>query len=156
VLAGGCVDATLAQASQRWMVGAAEATHAETGYVALDVADAWDAASSWELAVGAAPSERDVTRTVWGYGWCTLLSAAHVSWLGGVDRLAEVPGSVVRTGPEGRVLVRLHDDPAAVTAAQVARLRNALGPVLPVGDRSLDDYRASLADPHIADPDYLL
>ena len=156
-LPGGCVGADLARAAQGWLVAAVEGIGAETGYVALDVADAFDAASSWELAVGAGPSARDVTRTVWGYGWCTLLSPAHLMRLGGAERLAQVPGAVVLVGPDNRVLVRLGADPAAVTAEQLAALRDVLLPVLPAGSRSLADYHALLAsDPHVVSPDYRL
>ena len=157
VLPGGRISTDLAQTTQRWLAAASEATGAETGYVAVDVADAYDASSSWELAVGAAPSARDVTRTVWGYGWCTLLSPGHVMRLGGTERLAPVPGAVVLIGPDNRILVRLGEDPAAVTAEQRAALREALRPVLPSGDRSLADYRALISsDPYVVSPDYLL
>ncbi|HEX4697867.1 MAG TPA: type VI immunity family protein [Actinomycetes bacterium] len=156
-LPGGRIGTDLAQSTQRWLVATAEGLGAETGYVALDVADAYDAASSWELAVGAGSSEREVTRTVWGYGWCTLLSPAHLMRLGGAERLAQVPGAVVLVGPDNRVLVRLGEDAAAVTAAQLAALREALRPVLPTGSRSLADYRAMLAsDPYVVSPEYLL
>jgi Type VI immunity for VRR-NUC len=135
------------------LVAAAEGMGAETGYVA----DAFDAASSWELAVGAGPSARDVTRTVWGYGWCTLLSPAHLMRLGGAERLAQVPGAVVLVGPDNRVLIRLDADPAAVTAEQLGALRDLLLPVLPAGSRSVADYRALLAsDPYVVSPDYRL
>jgi hypothetical protein len=156
-LPGGRMSTDLAQSTQRWLAAAAEATGAETGYVASDVADAWDASSSWELAVGAGPSERDVTRTVWGYGWCTLLSPAHLMRVGGAERLGQVPGAVVLVGPDNRVLVRLGEDPAAVTAERLAALREVLRPVLPAGSRSLADYRALIAsDPYVVSPEYLL
>jgi hypothetical protein len=49
------------------------------------------------------------------------------------------------------------DDPAAVTSEQLTALREALRPVLPIGDRSLEDYRTLLAaDAEVSGPDYLL
>ena len=136
------------QASARWLPSAAEALGASTGYISLDHADAWDGASSWELATAVSPSVRDFDATIWGYGWCTLLSAAHAAAVGGVERLRTVPGAQLLVGPHGQVWVRLGDDPASVSATQVASLREVLSPVLPRGRRTLTDFFAAPTNPY--------
>jgi hypothetical protein len=150
-LDGGQAATSVLQAAARWLLSTAEQLRAETGYVAVDLADSWDAASAWELAVQAPPAHRDVTRTVWGYGWGTLLSAQHAEAGGGIDALAAVPGADVRAGPDGRVWVRLGADPASVSPEQVAALRTVLTPVLPTGLRRLENYLHPKPDPY-ADP----
>lgn len=155
-LPAGPAGAGLPQALVGWLLATAASLGAETGYVALDVVDAWDGASSWELAVQAPPARRDVTGTVWGYGWATLLAPAHVEAVGGATALSGVPGSALLHGPDGQVLVRLGDDPAAVRPEQVAALREALRPVLPVGFGSLEEYQALADDPWAVAPAYVL
>lgn len=150
-LEGGRAATSVLQATVRWLLTTAEQLRAETGYIALDLADSWDAASAWELAVQAPPAHRDVTRTVWGYGWGTLLSARHVEAVGGIDALAAVPGADVRAGPDGRVFVRLGADPAGVSPDQITALRTVLTPVLPTGFRRLEDFLHPAPDPY-ADP----
>jgi hypothetical protein len=156
-LAGGRVGPDVARAVSRWLLGTAERLDAETGYVTLDFVDAHDGTSAWEQVVQASPSQRDVSRTVWGYGWGTLLSASHVSAVGGASALSAVPGANVLVGPGGRMWVRLGDDPAAVTRPQVAALRMTLTPVLPTGLRTLAEFeRAVLAPFEVPLPPFLI
>ena len=151
-LVGGYVGREIAQALSRWLLGAAERLGAQTGYVTLDFVDAWDGMSAWEQAVQAPPAQRDVSRTVWGYGWGTLLSSSHAAAIGGVGALSAVPGARLLEGPGGRVWVRLGDDPAAVTPKQVAALRIALTPVLPTGFRTLAESEQAAQDPFSLPP----
>jgi hypothetical protein len=151
VFEGAAISRPVTQSMNAWVLTTAQRLDAETAYIALDYSDAWDPSSAWEQAVQAAPAHRDVTATIWGYGWATMLSAVHVVAVGGRDVLAAVPGVRLLEGPGGRLWVRLGDDPAGVTREQIAVLRQVLEPVLPTGDRSLLDYQASRHDP-FADP----
>jgi hypothetical protein len=156
-LHGGRAATSVLQAAARWLLSTAEQLRAETGYIALDLADSWDAASAWELAVQAPPAHRDVTRTVWGYGWGTLLAAQHAEAVGGIDALGAVPGADVRAGPDGQVWVRLGADPSSVSPDQITALRTVLAPVLPTGFRRLEDYFHPEPDPYTDPPlPYLL
>lgn len=122
-----------------WLLDAAEALGADTGYVTLDTVDAQNDFSPWERVTGCSPVQRDVTATLWGYGWGTLLSPVHLDSIGGVERLEEL-GAGVRVVPGGRVWVTLNDDIATLDPAAVAALREVLMPALPVGEQTMEEY----------------
>ncbi|GEK21769.1 hypothetical protein [Cellulomonas xylanilytica] len=125
-----------------WLLDSADRLDADAGYATLDRVTAEDAESPWERVTGCLPALRDVTRTLWGYGWGTLLSPVHVDAVGGrvvLDSLREVlPAVVVRDVGGGRTWLTLGPDPAAVTPQDVATLRSVLAPALPRGSRSVD------------------
>ena len=122
-----------------WLLAAADALGADTGYVTLDTVDAQNDFSPWERVTGCGPAARDVTSTLWGYGWGTLLSPVHLDRIGGVERL-EGMGAGVRAVPGGRVWVALNDDIATLDPSAVASLREVLRPALPVGDQTMEEY----------------
>jgi hypothetical protein len=122
-----------------WLLDAADALGADTGYVTLDTVDAQNDFSPWERVTGCPPARRDVTSTLWGYGWATLLSPVHLDRIGGVERLEEL-GAGVRAVPGGRVWVNLNDDIATLDPSAVAALREVLMPALPVGDQTMEEY----------------
>lgn len=124
-----------------WLLAAADALGAETGYVTLDTVDAQNDFSPWERVTGCSPAARDVTSTLWGYGWGTLLSPVHLDRIGGFERL-EGMGARVRAVPGGRVWVTLNDDIATLDPSAVAALREVLRPALPVGDQTVEEYYA--------------
>lgn len=132
-----------------WLLGAAERLGADTGYVSLDRQNADGSESGWELATMCSPGLRDTTRTLWGYGWGTLLSPVHVAAIGGLgvlDVVREVaPGLEVRPVAGGRTWVRLGADPGGVTAEQVRALREVLLPALPIGYRTIEEYERAVA-----------
>ena len=132
-----------------WLLGAADRLHADTGFAALDRYTADTDASPWERATGFPWWERDVTATLWGYGWGTLLSPVHVAAVGGAAALGAlrevVPAARVRDVGEGRTWVTLGDDPGSVTADEVAALRRVLLPALPRGARTFEDFERAVA-----------
>lgn len=129
-----------------WLLDAADRLDADTGYATLDQVTAEDGQSPWERATGCAPSLRDVTRTLWGYGWGTLLSPVHVEAVGGLDALRDVlPTVELRDVGSGRTWLTLGPDPAAVQAEDIKALREVLAPALPVGDRTVEEWERSVA-----------
>jgi hypothetical protein len=114
--------------------------------VTLDVVDAVQPESAWEIVAQVSLADRDVERTVCGYGWGTLLSGAQAVAVGGSEALREVPGAELLQGPGGHVWVWLGDDPASVDRDDVAALRcvlaPVLAPVLPGGRRTVEEYDA--------------
>ncbi|QWZ09245.1 hypothetical protein KRR39_05515 [Nocardioides panacis] len=144
------------RAATAWLLDAATSLDAESGYVTLDVVDAVQPESAWEIVAQVSPADRDFERTVWGYGWGTLLSAAHADAVGGSDRLLEVPGAELLQGPGGHVWVRLGDDPASVDPDSVVVLRRVLAPVLPVGRRTVEQYFAPPTNPYETRLPYLV
>lgn len=132
-----------------WLLGAAERLGADTGCVALDRRDVSYSTSGWEQATMCAPGRRDTTRTLWAYGWGTLLSPVHVETIGGPGELEAlrqvVPELEVRLVAGGRTWVRLGADPGAVTPEQITALRQVLLPALPVGRRTIEEYERAVA-----------
>ncbi len=139
-------------AASGWPLEAATSLGAGSGFVTLDVVDAVQPASAWEVAAQAAPADRDFGRCVWGCGWGSLLSAAHVDAVGGRDSLRKVTAAALLEVPGGYLWVRLGDDPAAVPPDSVAALRRALAPVLPPGRRAVEEYVAPRSDPYESSP----
>jgi hypothetical protein len=139
--------ASFVPAAVGWLLDAATSLGAGSGYVTLDVVDAVQPESAWEVVAQVSPADRDFERAVWGYGWGTLLSAAQADAVGGSDRLRQVPGAELLQGPGGHLWVRLGDDPATVDPASVAALRRVLAPVLPVGRRTVEEYFAPRSNP---------
>ena len=143
------------QQASTWLLTRADALGLGSGWIGLDVADAADPVSPWEAAVGVSPGERDLERYLWGYGWGTLLSATHAELVGGAQALASLPGAEVRTGPGGRVWLRLGPDPRNLDRAQVRVLRDLLHPVLPAGIRTVEEY-FDTSNPYASPLPYLL
>ena len=135
-------------AAATWLLESATSLGAASGYVTLDVVDAVQPESAWEIVTRVPPADRDLRRYLWGYGWGTLLSPAHVAAVGGSDAVQSVPGAVLRQGPEGHLWVRLGDDPALVDPVSVAALRGILAPVLPPGGRSVEEYLTEPVGPY--------
>lgn len=139
-----------------WLLRSAQVLDADTGYLTLDRVEAGELESPWERATGRSPALRDVGTDLWGHGWGTLLSPAHLDRVGGVDALAASGlGDVVRL-PGGRVWFTLHGGVEDVTRDDVAALRKVLLPALPVGPRSLEEYRLLVEDPELVAPDLLV
>ena len=132
-----------------WLLGAAHRLGADTGYATLDRVTAEDGQSPWATVTGCPPSLRDVTRTIWGYGWGTLLSPTHVAAVGGrgaLERLREVvPTLELRDGGAGRTWLALGPDPAAVRPDHIAALRDVLVPALPRGTRTVAEFEQEVA-----------
>jgi hypothetical protein len=139
-------------AAVAWLLDAATWLDAASGYVTLDVVDAVQPESAWEIVARVSPADRDFERTVWGYGWGTLLSAAQADAVGGSAQLREVPGAEVLQGPGSHVWVRLGDDPASVDPDSVVALRRILASVLPVGRRTVEEYFAPRSNPYETPP----
>lgn len=124
-----------------WLLDAADRLGADAGYATLDQVSAGDSQSPWERVTGCPPSLRDVTRTLWGYGWGTLLSPAHVEAVGGPSALEHLaPAVQVREVGGGRTWVTLGPDPAAVRPEDVSALRHVLAPALPIGSRTVEEF----------------
>jgi hypothetical protein len=139
--------ASFVPAAVGWLLDAATSLGAGSGYVTLDVVDAGQHESAWEVVAQVSPAASDFERAVWGYGWGTLLSAEQADAVGGSDRLRQVPGAELLQGPGGHLWVRLSDDPATVDPASVATLRRVLAPVLQVGRRTVEEYVAPRSNP---------
>ena len=139
-----------------WLLRSAQVLDASTGYLTLDRVEAGELQSPWERATGRSHALRDVSTDLWGHGWGTLLSPAHLDRVGGVDALvASGLGDVVSL-PAGRVWFTLHGGVSDVTRDDVAALRQVLLPALPVGTRSLEEYRRLVEDPELVEPDFLV
>ncbi|MBO3087114.1 hypothetical protein [Cellulomonas dongxiuzhuiae] len=125
-----------------WLLDAADRLGADTGYTTLDRVSAEDDQSPWERVTGCLPALRDVTQTLWGYGWGTLLSPVHVEAVGGravLESLREVlPAVDLRDVGGGRTWLTLGPDPASIRPGDVAALRHMLAPALPRGTLSVD------------------
>jgi len=140
---GGGADLTGVTGSlSDWLLRSGERLGAETGYVTLDRVTAQSMESPWERLTTAGGIGRNVTSDLWGYGWGTLLSPAHLERIGGVAALATVHGGRVRELPGGRVWFTLGEDIANLDRATVAELREVLMPALPVGTMTLEEYYA--------------
>ena len=144
------------RAATRWLLETGERLGADSGFVTCDVLDAVQPMSAWDIVAQVSPTERDLGRHAWGYGWGTLLSAPLAEAVGGPAALGGVPGASVLVGPGGQVWVRLGDDPAAVDRSAVAALRTVLAPVLPVGRRTVEDYLAPPDSPYEVRPAYVV
>jgi hypothetical protein len=140
------------RSASRWLLDTATTLDADSGYVTLDVVDAVQPQSAWEIVARVPPGQRDLERCLWGYGWGTLLSSSQVGAIGGIDRLQAVPGSVLRQGSSGHTWVRLGEDPADLDRSSVAALREALGPVLPHGLSSVEEYFTPRTNPFASAP----
>ena len=128
--------------ASRWLLQSATTLVADSGFVTLDLVDAVQPESAWEIVAQVSPQERDFERSVWGYGWGTLLSAAQLDAVGGIDRLQALPAAALLQGPGGHTWARLGDDPADVDRDTVVALRDVLTPVLPRGRRTVESYFA--------------
>lgn len=129
-----------------WVLDAADRLSADTGFATLDQVSAEDGQSPWERVTGCGPSYRDVTRTLWGYGWGTLLSPVHVEAVGGRAALRDaLPAAGLRDVGGGRTWLTLDADPAAVRPEDVRKLRQVLAPGLPVGSRTVEEWDRSVA-----------
>ncbi|RKS73952.1 hypothetical protein CLV35_2448 [Motilibacter peucedani] len=151
-LRDGAAQPAVTQPAARWLLATATTAHADSGYVALDRADAWDPGSSWELATAVPPSARDFTSSVWGYGWGTLLSGRLVDAVGGLTALESLGATEVLRGPGGLAWIRLSDDVREVPDDRLRSLRERLAPVLPRGSRALAEHLAPAPDPYAAPP----
>ena len=137
-----------------WLLEGVDTLDADTGYLTLDRVSARDGFSPWEEAVQT--QNRQVSAKLWGYGWGTLLSAAHVAVLGGIGPLQQLDWATVQDRPGGRAWLTLTRDITAVGRHDMRLLRELLAPALPIGSRNLQDYRDIIADPRFSSPDYLL
>ena len=113
-----------------WLLGAADRLGADTGYATLGRLTAEDSQSPWERATHRLPALRDVTRTLWGYGWGTLLSPVHVEAVGGRAVLWRCSGTScppcgLRDAGGGRTWLTLGEDPATVRGEDVRALRGS-------------------------------
>ena len=141
-----------------WLLEAAERLGADTGFVTLDRVSANDVESPWERATGIGPSARDVTRTLWSYGWGTLLAPVHVEAVGGRAALEALGGTVDGVQVRdvgGRTWVTLGPDPGAVRPEDVRALREVLQPALPRGPRSLEEFQREVS-PGVAPEEFVL
>jgi hypothetical protein len=136
------------RATTHWLLQTAERLGADSGFITYDVLDAVVPASAWEIVTGVSPTERDFARHLWGYGWGTLLSPTMVETVGGPAALATVPTGSLRSGPGGQLWIQLGDDPANVDPSAVTALRQVLLPVLPVGQRHVEEYLAPPDNPY--------
>ncbi|MDQ0372685.1 hypothetical protein [Cellulomonas humilata] len=131
----------VADAMTPWLLGAADRLGADTGYATLGRLTAEDSQSPWERATHCLPALRDVTRTLWGYGWGTLLSPVHVGAVGGravLETLRDVlPALRLRDAGGGRTWLTLGEDPATVRGEDVRALRAVLAPALPRGTQTV-------------------
>jgi len=116
---------------EEWLVDSAVALEAETGYVSLDTARAKDSSSAWERRAFSAIGRRDPRSWLWGYGWGTLLSPAHLTRIGGLDRLRTVPGVRLREVPGDRTWVTVGRDPTQASDGAMRLLHEVLSPALP-------------------------
>lgn len=144
--------ASFVPAAAAWLLETASALGAGSGFVTFDVVDAVQPKSAWEIVAQVPTADRDFARRLWGYGWGTLLSAAQVDAVGGTNRLQEVPGALLRQGPESQLWVRLGDDPSTVDPASVEALRRVLAPVLSAGRRTVQEYFAPRSNPYESPP----
>ena len=144
------------QQASTWLLTRADELGASSGWIGPDVADAANAVSPWEATVDVSPGERDFERSLWGYGWGTLLSATQAEAVGGAAALATLPGAEVRTGPGGRLWVRLGSDPRNLGRDLVRALRERLAPVLPPGIRTVEEYVDTSTNPFASPLPYLL
>ena len=137
-----------------WVMRSAEILGADTGYAILDQVMASDSQSPLERRsappVGGFGSGPDV----WGYGWGTLLSPAHLDRIGDVGALE---GAHIEQLPGGGEWVTLGDDPSQVPEAAMWRLHEVLQPAFPAPrplsveapveeravPRTVDDVRAA-------------
>lgn len=114
-----------------WVLRNAETLGADTGYAIADRVRASDDQSALErrsqVPYAGFGSEPDV----WGYGWGTLLSPAHVGKIGGVAGLTGLPDARVQELAGGRVWVTLGEDPSQVSDAVMWHLRDVLQPAFP-------------------------
>lgn len=122
----------------------------------LDRVSADDDFSPWERAVGFSPGYRDVTDTVWGYGWGTLLGTSHVAALGGIQSLQRLPWARAEQRAGGRVWLTLTREISALDQDAMRSLREILAPVLPVGSRTYQEYLNSPPEPGVLPEVYLL
>ncbi|ABS04319.1 hypothetical protein [Kineococcus radiotolerans] len=156
-------DATApAHALAEWICRAGVEHHVLTGYLTLDEhVSASNTSSAWEIAVGAPWWERDLRRTLWGYGWGVLLRPAHLEVIGGLPALRALlsvlpAGGRVRENRDGSVWLQLSADIRTMTWQDVATTRGLLLPVLPRGEQSVEEYYASAQLPfHGAVPYWL-
>lgn len=125
-----------------WLLDAADALGADTGYITLDQVSAQNDQSPWERVTGFSPGARDVTSTLWGYGWGTLLPPVHLDRIGGLGGLRSLAMGEVRELPGGRVWFTLGADIATLDPSAVVALREVLRPALPVGSRTVEEYYA--------------
>ncbi len=132
-----------------WLLGPADALDADTGHITLDRVSADDGFSPWERAVGFSPGYRDVTDTVWGYGWGTLLGTSHVAALGGIQSLKRLPWARAEQRAGGRVWLTLTREISALGQDAMRPLREILAPVLPVGGRTYQQYLNSPPEPGV-------
>ncbi|GAA0292666.1 hypothetical protein [Kineococcus aurantiacus] len=129
-----------------WIQHAAREHGALTGYVTLDEhVTAWNHQSAWEIAVGSSPYDRDLTRTLYGYGWGTLLRPEHLAAFGGVRWLRSLltvlpPGGTITEDPDGSVWLQLSPDIRTTTWQDIATLRGLLLPALPAGQHTIEQY----------------
>jgi hypothetical protein len=140
------------RSASRWLLETASTLEADSGFVTLDVIDAVQPESAWEIVAQVSPDERDFDRCVWGYGWGTLVSSTQVDAIGGIHRLQALAGAVLLQDPSGHTWVRLGEDPVDVDRSTVAALREVLRPVLPRGLRSVQDYFAPRTNPFESPP----
>lgn len=99
-----------------------------------NAARARDDQSAWERRAWFPHGRRDPRRSLWGYGWGTLLSPAHRDLVGGVERLRSVPGARVREVAGDRTWLTLGPDPAQVPDSAMWALHEVLVPALPAVD----------------------
>lgn len=123
-----------------WLLGAAETLGADTGFVTLDQVDASYEQSPWERVTECSPAARDVARTLWGYGWGTLLSSVHLGAIGGMGALRTLGMGKAQELPGGRVWFSLCEDIANLDPTAVGALREVLFPALPVGGCTVEEY----------------
>ncbi|MBX9245334.1 hypothetical protein ICW40_11015 [Actinotalea ferrariae] len=146
---GGGEDAVRVQGFlEPWLLRTAERLAADTGFATLDQVSADVDESPWERANGIGPSARDVTRTLWGYGWGTLLSPVHVDALGGrsaLEALRDVVPSAQLVDVGDRTWVRLGPDLGAVRREDVRALREVLLAALPRGPRTVEEFERAHA-----------
>ncbi len=118
-----------------WLTDTAARLGAVGGYASLDTMYGLDCGrSALEYVLAQECGERgspDRRSTMWGYGWGTLLTGAHVERLGGTARLEEIPDATVARVGEELHWVQLGKDPSVVPDESMWRLHDVLLPVLP-------------------------
>jgi len=117
-----------------WVLAAADAIGADSGFANLGDGWATYEQSAWERHAGVpAASEPGL---LWGYGWGTLLSPGHLAAVGGAGALAaalgDVPGAQLHERVGGQVWLTLGDDPTDVPDEALRTLHATLLPALAV------------------------
>jgi len=145
-LTGGSAGESAQQAARDWLVETVDRLDAATGFATVDFAGSFATNESpYEAAAEVIRVTVDPARQVRGYHWLTVLGPGHAALLGGPEVVEAAPVEEVERLSGGRFLLRLTRDARTIDASQLAALRSFLGPLLPVGLGSVEEYQAPSA-----------